>query len=139
MLFMKVNFLLTRKEKMPMLSEKLLSVLCSYELYIKCVILTSTSKYSTNIRSNCGRLLEYNTRKMISCLPKNVSISSDFRVELKFMVLKLESDVQSLETSEISLNINKENENETISVDMRDQIIDGLSSLKEKFGLISIT
>ena len=55
------------------------------------------------------------------------------------MVLKLESDVQSLETSEISLNINKENENETISVDMRDQIIDGLSSLKEKFGLISIT
>ena len=76
---------------------------------------------------------------MISCLPKNVSISSDFRVELKFMVLKLESDVQSLETSEISLNINKENENETISVDMRDQIIDGLSSLKEKFGLISIT
>ena len=51
-------------------------------------------------------------------------------------MLGAENDLQGLGNSEISLKIDNANEDDIVSVDIREQIFDAIANLKEKLGLI---
>ena len=46
----------------------------------------------------------------------------------------VDSDLQSHGNSEISLNIDNENDDEVVSLDIREQVFVAIASLKEKLG-----
>ena len=57
------------------------------------------------------------------------------RNEIKNIILEMESQLETIRHSEISLNVNNETANEVVSLDLREQVFDAISTIKEKLGL----
>ena len=62
-----------------------------------------------------------------------------FRSELKEILFGVDNDLQSHGNSEIALSIENENEDEVVSVDIREQLFLAIASLKEKLGVMTET
>ena len=62
-----------------------------------------------------------------------------FRSELKEILFGVDNDLQSHGNSEIALSIGNENEDEVVSVDIREQLFLAIASLKEKLGVMTET
>ena len=79
---------------------------------------------------------------MIKCsslnlLPSSFLILIHFRSEIDLILLEANAELQSLKISEISLNVDQDKEEGAVSLDMRDQLFDAISSLKDKLGPMS--
>ena len=62
-----------------------------------------------------------------------------YRSELKEILFGVDNDLKSHGNSEISLSIENENEDEAVSVDIREQLFAAIASLKEKIGIMTET
>ena len=82
------------------------------------------------------------TKQLYPFINVNIIISSNidlffiFRSGLKEILLGVDNALQTHGNSEISLNVDNENNDEAVTLDIREHVFLAIASLKEKLGII---